>query len=664
MNDPLSQTERQLIESEERYRRFLKMSAEGIYRLEFTAPIPAHLEERFQAEMILQTARVSECNDAFARHYGYTHAEEMVRTPLSDIWSGSLEDRITPLIRFVLSGHRLFEFETSEKDREGRTLFFQNNLLGVMEQDHLVCAWGTHRDITERKRAEMALIREKRFSDEIINSLPGIFFMYDDQFRLIRWNKRHEEIMGCPGSELLLKQPLFFFTDQDKEQVTATFMRVAEEGFGETEASLRTSRGEVIPFHFNAARLTLGDKVYYLGTGNDISEKAKARDTQERLEAQLRQAQKLEAIGTLAGGIAHDFNNLLGAIFSCTELAKDDTAGQPRVQELLDNSLLACRRAKDLIQQILTFSRQSKHERKPIHLHPVVKEALKLLRSALPSTIEIVTDISANTPQVLADPSQIHQIVMNLSTNAARAMQDKIGVLRVSLASFVATPEFVLSHPDLQPGTYVELMVSDTGIGMDDATLKRIFEPFYTTNTTGEGTGLGLSVVHGIVKEHEGAVYVYSRQGEGAVFKVFLPALPVLPGATDPATPALFKGRGQRVLFVEDEPMLGKVGEMMLRRLGCQTSVQSNPIAALEAFKRSPADFDLVITDLTMPGMTGIDLAGNILGVRADIPILLTSGFGGAWTQEKLHSLGIRQLVMKPVSLATLSGALQSVFPD
>jgi CheY-like chemotaxis protein len=240
----------------------------------------------------------------------------------------------------------------------------------------------------------------------------------------------------------------------------------------------------------------------------------------------------------------------------------------------------------------------------------------------------------------------------------------RTGVLRVSLTSHVATEESVLSHPDMRPGTYVEFMVSDTGVGMDDATLKRIFEPFYSTKPADEGTGLGLSVVHGIVKEHEGAIYVYSRQGEGAVFKIFFPSLPLLRDASDPAAPALFQGEGQRVLFVEDEPILGKVAEMMLRRLGCHASIQSNPVAALDLFKSSPADFDLVITDLTMPGMTGIDLACGILSIRPDIPILLTSGFGGAWTPEKLQAIGIRQLVMKPVSMVALSGALQSVFPD
>ena len=376
-------------------------------------------------------------------------------------------------------------------------------------------------------------------------------------------------------------------------------------------------------------------------------------------QRQLLQVQKMEAIGTLAGGIAHDFNNLLVPILGFAELAFNDLPAGSKEREHLIQVLEAGKRAKDLVAQILAFSRQDEADRKPIQLAPIVKEVLKLLHRAVPTTIEIRQNIAPDTGAVNADPTQIHQILMNLCTNAEHAMPEG-GVLEVSLVNVELDEEFCAGHEGLTAGSHVRLTVGDTGCGMDGETLKRIFDPFFTTKRPGEGTGMGLSVVHGIVKSHGGDITAYSAPDVGTTFHIYLPVVESIPEAR-PETAEPVRGGTESILFVDDEAVLVEIGKKTLERLGYRVTTRTSSVEALELFRVKPGEFDLVITDQTMPNMTGADLAVEILQLRQDIPIILCTGFSHVITPEKASVLGIREFVMKPIIGAELGRTVRRV---
>jgi PAS domain S-box-containing protein len=383
------------------------------------------------------------------------------------------------------------------------------------------------------------------------------------------------------------------------------------------------------------------------------------------LERELRQAQKMGAIGALVGGIAHDFNNILGTVISCTEIALDDTPEESPVREDLEHVLKAGRRGKSLIRQILTFSRSHEQEFEPSPMEPIIKEVLKLLRASLPASIEIRRDIAPGAHIVAADPVQVHQILINLCTNAAHAMQAKGGVLEVSLAGVDIDSQTAAGSSDLHVGPYVKLTVRDTGHGMTPKVLERIFDPFFTTKKEATGTGLGLPVVQGIVRSHKGALLVESEAGVGTAFHVLLPA--VEPGrdlsadAPFPSAP----GGNETILLVDDEEDLIYAGEKALRRLGYEVFASSSSLEALELFRAQPERFDLVITDQNMPKMTGAEMAREMLLIRPGIPILLCTGFGpdsdeGVSFQEA-QSIGIREVHMKPLERHEIAQAIRRV---
>ncbi len=383
------------------------------------------------------------------------------------------------------------------------------------------------------------------------------------------------------------------------------------------------------------------------------------RDITERrkLETQFRQAQKMESIGQLAGGIAHDFNNILSAIIANVYLAKMDAADQPAILENLENISDATRRATELVNQILTFSRQNKQEREPTELNRVVLEALKLLRASLPATIRIQSEL-AKTPPVLANATSIHQVIMNLGTNAWHAMRDQPGTLKVEMCVLEVDVDFVKTHPDLRPGRYVQLSISDTGCGMNRATLERIFDPFFTTKPVGEGTGLGLAVVHGIVKSHDAAISVDSRLGEGTVFHLYFPVFETTAAVTEIETAPIPRGHGEHILFVDDEPALANVGKKMLERLGFTVTVTTSPPEAIAIVRERRDPFDLVITDLTMPGMDGTKLGGQLMEMSPGLRVILMTGYSGVLTAEKVRELGFCELLIKPINARILGEAV------
>ena len=389
----------------------------------------------------------------------------------------------------------------------------------------------------------------------------------------------------------------------------------------------------------------------------DISERMRAQREKEELERHLRQAQKMEAIGTLAGGIAHDFNNILAIILGYAELARDSLAPDRKERKFLDEVRQAAIRAKGLIHQILTFSRRSKDDRKLVHLDPLVKETLKMLRATLPSTIEIREDVDSHKP-VLADPAQMHQVIMNLCTNAYQAMRENGGVLAVSVGDEDAGDP---DSPTEAGNGRVQLEVLDTGCGMEPAIQGKIFDPYFTTKEPGEGTGLGLAVVRGIVDNHGGAIEVSSRPGQGTRIRIRFPAAPDSGDLRELREAAweTLPGGSERLLFVEDDESLTALGRTTLEALGYRVTCRKNGLEALEVFRAAPTFFDLLITDMNMPFMTGADLCQEVLKIRPDLPVVLCTGFTELIDGEKAQALGARKYLTKPVPRHKLAEAIR-----
>ncbi|MRR16884.1 MAG: response regulator [Deltaproteobacteria bacterium] len=389
----------------------------------------------------------------------------------------------------------------------------------------------------------------------------------------------------------------------------------------------------------------------------------KLEEEKRLLEEHLRRAQKMEALGTLAGGIAHDFNNILASMMGFTEMAARETRRTVR-NEYLDQVLLACGRAKNLVNQILAISRSQEQERRPLDIRILLKEALSLLRASLPSTIEIRSDLASEEMLVLADPTEVHQIIVNLCTNAAHVMQDQGGVLTISLTSLEIPQTARPAHPDLQAGNYVRLSVSDTGRGIDADIKEKIFDPSFTTGKDRGGTGLGLSVVHGIVKNAGGAIDVQSAAGQGATFAIYLPRiLPCEKPETADRDGVDLPG-SESILFVDDEEMLVRMAKNYFQTMGYQITATASSPEALRLFQENPARFDLVIADMTMPQITGASLCRMFLKIRPELPIILCTGYSDAASMSEIEELNIRELVLKPVFIKDLGLRVRRILDD
>jgi PAS domain S-box-containing protein len=407
---------------------------------------------------------------------------------------------------------------------------------------------------------------------------------------------------------------------------------------------------------FSPGGRNLGRRV----SNRDITRYKRAQAEKVELEAQLRQANKMQAIGTLAGGIAHDFNNILSPIIMYTEITLREMRPDNELRPYLEQVLKSSRRASDLVKQILTISRQTERQRGMVQLSPMVKESLKLLRASLPATIDIRPEIASQWDWVLADPTEIYQIVMNLCTNAAHAMADKGGVLTVGLDNMELKQEQTAHGLSVKPGNYLRLSIQDTGSGMEPELMERIFEPYFTTKEVGVGTGLGLALVHGLVKNCGGGINVSSEPGKGTVFQILLPLMETEePVGPEPVRP--MPGGKERILLVDDEPDIVTAAEIILRRLGYEVMGLTDGNDALAVFQAGPDSFDLIITDLTMPQLTGLDLAEEILALRPEIPIIACTGYGESVTLEKARALGIREIILKPIIPTQLAETIRQL---
>jgi len=500
---------------------------------------------------------------------------------------------------------------------------------------------------------------EERYR-ELVQNANSIILRRDPQGIITFFNEFAQSFFGYTEDEILGKNVVGTIvpeTETTGRNLVAMIQDIVlhpeRYSANENENMRRNGERVWVAWTNKAIRDKDGNIVEILCIGNNITE-------QRRLQAQLIRSQKMEAIGTLAGGIAHDFNNILSLIIGYTELARDEVPEGSQLWEDLREVYQAGKRARDLVKHILTFSRQSEQEQKPIHIQPIVEEALKLLRPSLPTTIEIRKHLTA-TGMVLSDPTQIEQVIMNLCTNAYHAMRDRGGVLEVSLTDIELDSDFTARHLDTHIGPYIRFTVSDTGHGIEKKDIDRIFEPYYTTKEKTGGTGMGLSVVHGMVKSYSGAITVYSEPGKGTTFNVFLPRCEDAEVREEPKEVALPPGGRERILFVDDEPALVDMDRRMLERLGYDVVTSTSGTEALEVFRKQPENFDLVITDMTMPKMTGDKLATELLSIRPGIPIILCTGFSERITGEKAKEMGIRKFVMKPLVKSELAKAVREV---
>lgn len=431
-----------------------------------------------------------------------------------------------------------------------------------------------------------------------------------------------------------------------------------EKAFAEDLQLLRKD-GSIFYADIGSFPVIIGGVPCLVGIFRDITERKQADAEKMKLQTQLIQAQKMEAIGTLAGGIAHDFNNILTAVIGYTELAQMNFEAGSEIKEDLKEVLAASVRAKDLVDQILSFSRQTQKEQVPVQMRLIVKEALKLIRSSLPVTIDIRQSILSQS-LVLSDPTQLHQIVMNLCTNAAHAMREKGGILEVVLTDVELDSAFCSTHAEIQPGTYQKLTVSDTGHGISADVMNQIFDPFFTTKPKNEGTGLGLSVVHGIVKDSGGTITVYSEPDLGTTFNLYFP---IIKGRAEekPEEHTILPTGTERILVVDDEKVITDILNKTLSNLGYTVEARTSSLETLALFKAMPDKFDLVITDMTMPQMTGDKLALELLKIRPDLPVILCTGFSQNITKEKAKTMGIKAFLMKPLLIKEMAHTIRKV---
>jgi PAS domain S-box-containing protein len=511
--------------------------------------------------------------------------------------------------------------------------------------------------ITERKRAEEALRESEEIFNAFMEHCPVYVFFKDENIRPIRLSQNYERMLGRPVEEVLGKAMDELFPADLAKGMIADDLAVIKGGRAikvVEELNGRTFETTKFPIQ------QYGRPTMLAGFTIDITERKLADQHREKLEAQLRQAQKMEAIGTLAGGIAHDFNNILSIIIGNAEILEMSNISFSGNSEL-DQILSASKRAKQLVRQILAFSRQGEQQKLLMSLKPVVKETIEFLRSSIPSVIQIQHYIHHDVPAVIADPTQMQQVLMNLCTNAAHAMEKEGGVLKVELGPISVSEEDARNDPEVDRGEYVRLTVSDTGHGIEPTLIPRIFDPYFTTKGPEKGTGLGLSVVHGIIKSHGGIIKVYSEVGKGTVFHVLIPkADGVEAKAEEKRFRAVPLGK-EKILVVDDEKHVVEMYQRMMGLLGYQVEARTSPLEAIEAVRANPRKYDLVLTDMTMPQMTGYALAKHLIEMQPDLPIILCTGFGDQINENKAQSVGILALLLKPVLFNDLANSLREV---
>jgi PAS domain S-box-containing protein len=599
--------------------------------------------------------RVLDWNPGAVQIFGYTPAEAIGRQLDELVAPAEAFTEASHKTRQVLSGARVEAFETIRFHKDGSPRHVIAAGSPILVDGVLKGVVAVYTDITSRKQAE-ARFREahERFLT-VLESIDATIYVADMQtYEILYMNEQMKRVFGADFTGQICHR---VFRHEPRQCAVCTNDRLVDADGNPTGVCVWESRNPVMNrwyVNYDRAIRWVDGRMVRLQVATDITDQKTMESERQNYEARIQQAQKMEAIGTLAGGIAHDFNNILSAVLGYAELALIDAANDPRLVGNIRQIHAAGTRARELVQQILTFSRQEEKALKPLQMGLQIKEALKMLRSSLPTTIEIVAHIAGKVDNVLADPTQIHQIVMNLCANAAQAMEEKGGVLTVGLTQEILTTEDARALGDLKAGDYARLTVQDTGGGIPADILDKIYQPYFTTKEKGKGTGLGLAVVHGIVQSYGGDIRVESVAGRGTTFHVYLPTIKAA-ADTSRRDVSMPLGRGERVLFVDDEAFIVDFGRQGLERLGYRVEGCRGSLEALELFRRAPDQYDLVITDMTMPKMTGDQLALEMLKLRPDLPIIISTGYSSRINPQQAQALGIRALLMKPLNLAELA---------
>ncbi len=630
------QTQAALQASELKYKTLFENADEAIFFMDAQGEKPG---------------QIIETNLTAARMHGYTK-KELIGKYITDLDGPNDTLKAAERIQKMRDGEWI-RAEIMHKKENGN-LFPVEISAGIIRLKGHDYILAFDRDISDRVKTKKTIEEQLHFSQTLIDTIPSPIFYKDDSGLYLGCNRAFEAYIGISRNKLVGKSVYDIapkhLADIYRNADEALFRNKEDQSY---EASVKYADGSIRDVVFNKAVFLKNDGTVagIVGVMVDITEKKQAENEKKVLLKKLNQVQKLEAIGNLSAGIAHDFNNILSGILGSSQLAKLNSNNSQRINNELDKIIKSAHRAADLVQQILTFSKQSDYTKQPLKLYFLVNEVLKLIRASIPSTIEIKTKIDSKA-MIMADSSRLHQVIMNLCTNAYHAMEQTGGVLTVGIREIQVPHGESLPGINILPGSYLVLEVSDTGCGIAPKDMDKIFDPYFTRKAQDAGTGLGLSVVHGIVKEHHGYIKVSSKLGQGSVFQIFIPV--TKPQAepeiqTERTMPPLFGT--ERIMIVDDEEFILNATTGILEDFGYTPVTFSNGADALEGFKKNPLGFDLIITDMTMPGMTGHEMAEKILEIRPKLPIILCSGYSPKNTMNQAENLGIKHFLQKPVNL-------------
>jgi len=607
---------------------------------------------------------IVEANEAACNFYGYSK-REMMTMKITDINALPPEKTHLEMQKAKNEERLYFNFSHRLASGEVREVEVYSGPVNLGETTIL---YSIIHDVTDRLSAEKKIRENEARYRLLFNSGNDAIFVHQPDAdgnprHFIEVNEVACQMYGYTRDEFLELTPLDLVISGGKPSVREQVKGILSHRQSVFENTHKRKTGEGIPVEISAHLFHLDDCPTILSIVGDISERKRSEEEKLNLLASLQQSQKMEAVGTLAGGIAHDFNNILAIILGNAELASDDIPDWNPASKSLKEIHRASIRAKDMVRQLLAFSRKNDEESKPLDIAPIIKESMKMLRTAIPSSIEFKQHISDDPCRVMGDAAQINQIVMNLVTNAADAMSEEGGLLDVTLENTILQEEKACFDWMLSSGQYVRLRMKDTGEGIEPEIMDRIFEPYYTSKEIGKGTGMGLSVVHGIVKRHGGGIRVESEFGKGTAFEIYFPALvEMIEEEKEPD--GEIKGGSETILFVDDEESMVNLNRQRLERLGYQVKSTTKPLQALEWFSADPDHFDVIITDMTMPRMTGDRLTKEILTIRPEMPVIICTGYSERMSEKDAEAFGVRKYIEKPIDTRNLAAALREVLDE